>query len=170
MGKRPLDPIERARLARELEEREARRGHEAYESSEPPPPDNSWPPAPIVRPMPPPPYRERMSSVASITKGIDHVSHGVSAISKRVAVVLAVWGSVSWVAAVALTYWTSHNVISLDRYAKDEAERTAHGAALGRDIEGLRGAINDLRVQIAAMQGQLNARNQESIKAERRPR
>jgi hypothetical protein len=73
-------------------------------------------------------------------------------------------------AAVALTYWTSHSVVSLDRYAKDEAARTVEQNARNRDVDTMRESINELREALAAHQAALNVMQQMPIQTEKKPK
>jgi hypothetical protein len=162
-----IDPIDFSHMAREAKERAARRKHSAYESSEPPPIPSSYPTA-IQGIGSPSPYRGRTATPVGFGTGVAHIAHASGHIGKRLAVLLAAWGSVSWVGAVALTYWTSHSVVSLDRYAKDEAAKTIEQNTRNRDVASLRDAINDLREELAAHQAALNVMQQLPIQPEKK--
>lgn len=169
----PVDRIDLAHVAREAKERadrarerHARRSHQAFEpSSAPPPPDTSWPPKPIEIDGP---SIAVQAAQPSFGAGFAHLGGAAGRISKRVAVLLGAWGTVTWMGAVALAYWTSHSVVGLDRYAKDEAVHAAERASVSRDIEGLRSTINDQRVKIAALEATINMLQQEPIQPKKR--
>lgn len=145
--------------------RSVQRSHDGFEQTEPPPPDTSWPPAPVPGVGSPSAYRPRQAIIAGFQTGVAHIVHAAGHIPKRIAVLLAAWGTVSWMGAVAMTYWTSHSVVGLDRYAKDEAAQAVEHNALVRDIEGLRATVNDLRVDLVAAQTAVNVMRQMPIQS-----
>lgn len=162
-----VDPIDYRRLTREEEERAARRKHRAYEPSEPPPIPSSYPAA-VPGMGSPSPYRAPVPSPAGFRAGVAAFAHGAERLGKRMAVLLAALGSIASMAAGAMSYWTAEHVVSIDRYAKDEAARTVEQNARNRDVEGLRDAINDLRVELAAHQAALNVMQQLPIQPEKK--
>jgi len=166
------DRIERARRAREADERarekDPRRAHKAFQSTDPPPPDSSWPPKPVPGVgSPSVPYRPRQPTFG---RGIAHIAHASGQLPKRVAVLVAIWGVVSTTASAGAVYLMSQYMVGLDRYAKDEAARKEADSTLRREIEGLRATVNDLRVKIAGAETALKMMQQEPILPEKKRR
>lgn len=167
-GNSDSDPIELARVAREQKERERlkRRSRPIVVPVEPP--DSSWPPKPVPGVGTPSiAYRPREPTFGS---GLAHLAHASGQLPKRVAVLVALWGAVSTTGAVGLVYLMSQYMVSLDRYAKDEAMRKEADSAIRRDLEGLRSTVNDLRVKIAAVEAASKMLQQEPIYPEKKRR
>jgi hypothetical protein len=157
---------DRKRRAQEIIDsvpRAVQRAHPQYES-EPPPIPSSYPPV-VSGPIEDVLDRTRVAREVGFRSGLSHFRAAIQRLSRPVAALLALWGTVSWMAAVALTYWTTHHVVSVDRYAKDEAARVAEQNARDRDVEGLRRTVNDMREQIAELRGMAKAQQQLPIQA-----
>lgn len=151
------NPVLRGGGARELIERETRLRHEAGEPTDPPPR--------IEQDLEDPLDRTRVAREVGFRSGLSHIRAAIQRHSKPVAALLGVWGSVSWMAAVALSYWTRDHVVSVDRYAIDERERATELEARRRDIEGLRSTVTDLREKVAELRGLERALQQQPIQA-----
>lgn len=118
------DPIERARLLREAEEKQALRRHKGWES-DPPNSDEAWIPGTQVREGRP--GDGNPSSIGPKSKhgfrtGLTHISEAIGGMAKRIAFLLGLWGTISTAASVGFTYWfQAHIKDDLDtRLSKQE--------------------------------------------------
>ena len=112
-------------------------------------------------------YRPRQPTFGT---GIAHIAHASGQLPKRIAVLVAIWGAVSVPASVGVVYLMSQSMVSLDRYAKDEAMRASADSAIHRELDMLRTTVNDLRVKIAASETAIKMMQQEPLQPEKKRR
>ena len=167
----PRDPVELARLEREknevARERSVRRTHPGAQPTDPPiGEDPSWPPKPVPGVGSP----SVPAHGPSFGRGFYHLGAASSGISKRLAVLLGLVGTLLSMVAGAFGYWVTTNAVSLNRYAKDEADRKDVDTAIRRENESLRITVNDLRVKIAALETATRLMQQDPILPEKKRR